>query len=70
MSLRDVERAMIVFKYFYEKMDVFEPLIVQKQAEDEQDDDESYGEESEDEGMVLTVAMCSLMWLTWYLFLF
>lgn len=61
---------MIVFKYFYEKMDVFEPLIVQKQAEDEQDDDESYGEESEDEGMVLTVAMCSLMWLTWYLFLF
>lgn len=43
MSLRDVERAMIVFKYFYEKMDIFAPLIEEKQREDE---------ESEDEGMV------------------
>ena len=44
MSLRDVERAMIVFKYFYEKMDVFAPLIDQKQREEEEDE-ESDGEE-------------------------
>ena len=54
MSLRDVERAMIVFKYFYEKMDMFAPLIDQKQVVDEEDsdDDESY-ELSENEEMVL-----------------
>ena len=46
MSLRDVERAMIVFKYFYEKMDVFAPLIDQKQREEEEDED-SYDEESD-----------------------
>ena len=34
VSLRDVERAMIVFEYFYEKMDrVFAPLI-NKRAEE------------------------------------
>ena len=49
MSLRDVERAMIVFKYFYEKMDIFAPLIEEKQREEEED---SYDEGSEDEGMV------------------
>ena len=27
VSLRDVERAMIVFRYFYEKMDMFAPLM-------------------------------------------
>ena len=51
MSLRDVERAMIVFKYFYEKMDIFAPLIDQKQQEEEEEED-SYDEESEDEEMV------------------
>ena len=55
MSLRDVERAMIVFKYFYEKMDMFAPLIDQKRVVDEEDsdDDESYDELSENEEMVL-----------------
>ena len=53
MSLRDVERAMIVFKYFYEKMDIFAPLIERKQREEEEEEEEdSYDEESEDEGMV------------------
>ena len=37
MSLRDVERAMIVFKYFYEKMDIFAPLIEGKQLENEKE---------------------------------
>ena len=27
MSLRDVERAMVVFKYFFDKMDVFGPKM-------------------------------------------
>jgi hypothetical protein len=27
VSLRDVERAMIVFKYMYDMMKVFEPLM-------------------------------------------
>ena len=35
MSLRDVERAMIVFKYFYENMDNFADLIDEKQQEEE-----------------------------------
>ena len=51
MSLRDIERAMIVFKYFYEKMDIFAPLIEEKQREEEEEED-SYDEGSEDEGMV------------------
>ncbi len=35
MSLRDVERAMIVFEYFFEKMEsVFAPLTDQKALED------------------------------------
>jgi hypothetical protein len=46
VSLRDVERAMIVFKYFYEKMDIFAPLIEQKQREEEE------AKENKDEGMV------------------
>ena len=27
MSLRDVERAMIVFEYFYDKMNIFGPKM-------------------------------------------
>lgn len=44
-----MERTMIVFKYFYEKMDTFAPLIDQKQQEDEEDSDEDeiYDEEGE-----------------------
>ena len=30
MSLRDVERAMIVFEYFYERMNLFAPLMNKK----------------------------------------
>ena len=30
MSLRDVERAMIVLKYFFDKMAVFKPHMNQK----------------------------------------
>ena len=30
MSLRDVERAMIILEYFYEKMHLFAPLMNQK----------------------------------------
>ena len=30
VSLRDVERAMIVFEYFYDKMAMFAPLINEK----------------------------------------
>ena len=30
MSLRDVERAMIVFEYFYDKMVLFAPLMNKK----------------------------------------
>ena len=54
MSLRDVERAMIVFKYFYEKMGTFGPLIDKKQQEDveDSDDDEYYDEDIEDEQLV------------------
>ena len=37
MSLRDVERAMIILEYFYEKMHLFAPLMNQKaQAEMEE----------------------------------
>ena len=54
MSLRDVERAMIVFKYFYEKMDIFAPLIEDKQREDEEESDESYDEDSEEEELMVT----------------
>ena len=35
MSLRDVERAMIVFKYFYKNMDNFASLIDEKRQEEE-----------------------------------
>ena len=34
MSLRDVERAMVVFKFFIEKMSLFKDLIAAK-AKDE-----------------------------------
>ena len=54
MSLRDVERAMIVFKYFYEKMNIFAPLIEEKQVEDEESD-ESYDEGSEEEDLVYKI---------------
>ncbi len=47
VSLRDVERAMIVFEYFYEKMDgVFAPLIANR-AEEEYND--RYAVNSDDE---------------------
>ena len=35
MSLRDVERAMIVFIYFYEKMNRFRHLIDEKKIKEE-----------------------------------
>ena len=57
MSLRDVERAMIVFKYFYEKMDIFAPLIEEKQQKEEEEEGDSYDEESEDEGMVKVLSL-------------
>ena len=34
VSLRDVERAMIVFKYFYEKMALFGPLMDEKEEQE------------------------------------
>ncbi len=34
MSLRDVERAMIVFEYFYENMDKVFALLTQKRAQE------------------------------------
>ena len=47
-----------MFKYFYEKMNIFAPLIEQKQQEEKDEEEEdSYDEESEDEGMV------KLLWL-------
>ena len=54
MSLRDVERAMIVLKYFYEKMDVIAPLVEKKQQEEGfyDSDDEYSTASSEDEEMV------------------
>ena len=42
---------MIVFKYFYEKMDVFGPLINKKHKDDSQDID-GYDEENEDMQLV------------------
>ena len=33
MSLRDVERAMIVLEYFFNKMDVFKQYVDQKAAQ-------------------------------------
>ena len=35
MSLRDVERAMIVFKYFFDKMDLLGPLIDEKMVDED-----------------------------------
>ena len=35
MSLRDVERAMIVFIYFYEKMHLFRHLRDEKKTKEE-----------------------------------
>ena len=52
MSLRDVERAMIVFKYFYEKMHIFASLIEEKQVKHDEESDESYDEDSEEEDLV------------------
>jgi hypothetical protein len=58
VSLRDVERAMIVFKYFYEKMDIFAPLIEEKQREEEEEEEEDSNDEgSDDEGMVKLMAV-------------
>ena len=37
VSLRDVDRAMIVFKYFYDKMNLFGPLM-EKWANDHKDE--------------------------------
>ena len=51
MSLRDVERAMIVFKYFYENMENFSDLIDKKQQEEERKEanDDLYGSGDEEE---------------------
>ena len=38
VSLRDVERAMIVFEYFCEKMDIFGPLINEKLKDEVNDE--------------------------------
>ena len=46
MSLRDVERAMIVFEYFYERMNLFAPLINEKASEELRD---VHGVESDEE---------------------
>ena len=46
MSLRDVERAMIVFEYFYERMNLFAPLIDKKASEELRD---VHGVESDEE---------------------
>ena len=51
---------MIVFKYFYEKMDIFAPLIEEKQREEEEEEEDSYDEGSEDEGMVKLLAISVL----------
>ena len=40
MSLRDVERAMIVFEYFYDKMEVFGPEMDVMAARDLEMEDE------------------------------
>ena len=40
MSLRDVERAMIVFEYFYDKMDVFGPRMDAMAGRDMEMEDE------------------------------
>ena len=34
MSLRDVERCMIVFEYFFERKDLFSPGMVKKAAKE------------------------------------
>ena len=52
MSLRDVERAMIVFEYFYEKMSLFAPLMNERARRDY---DELYAVDSEDEVMQYSV---------------
>ena len=40
MSLRDVERAMIVFEYFYDKMEVFGPRMDNMAARELEMEDE------------------------------
>ncbi len=39
VSLRDVDRAMIVFEYFYDKMALFGPLMEEWAEQHETDDD-------------------------------
>ena len=46
VSLRDVERAMIVFEYFYEKMALFAPLMNERAIKDY---NEQYAVDSDDE---------------------
>ena len=52
MSLRDVERAMIVFEYFYENMENFADLIDAKQQEEERKAtaEETFEREEREEG--------------------
>ncbi len=55
VSLRDIERAMIVFEYFLDKMHIFGPKIVEKAAKRQprwmqagaSGDDDGDGEEEE-----------------------
>ena len=56
MSLRDVERAMIVFEYFFDKMEIFE-LKINERAE-------KHDLEMEDiEQVCLTICICLLFFL-------
>ena len=43
MSLRDVERAMIVFEYMYKMMDVFGPLMDEWAAKEQTERKENSG---------------------------
>jgi len=52
VSLRDVERAMIVFKYFYERMNLFGPLM-DKRVRDEHF--ENFDIESDDEVHIFNI---------------
>ena len=42
MSLRDVERAMIVLEYFFDKIAVFKQYMDQKAAQDALENEEVY----------------------------
>ena len=57
---------MIVFKYFYEKMDIFAPLIDKKMHEENKEEEEdSSNDESKDEEVVKpsVAALCNFLTL-------